>query len=69
MQMTYQRSVDCQGNLFSSATRACTETKKISLECYTENRVLRGDCRFINHEPVSTGKELSKVQKQCLELL
>ena len=37
-----QRSVDSQGNLFSSATRVCTETKKISLECYTENRVLRG---------------------------
>ena len=57
------------GKSFSSATRFCTETKKISLEFYTENRVLRGDSRFINLECGSTGKELSKVQKQCLELL
>lgn len=28
-----------------------------SLDIYTENRVLSGDSRLINHEPVSTGEE------------
>lgn len=29
----------------------------VSLDIYTENRVLSGDSRLINHEPVSTGEE------------
>ena len=43
-----------QSNLPSSTTRVCTEFKEISVDTYTENRVLSGDSRFIYHDPVST---------------
>ena len=56
-------------NLLSSITRFCTEFKEISVDTYTENRVLTGDSRFINHDPVSTREESLKVQKQYEELL
>ena len=38
----------------------CTEFIEISVDIYTENRVLRGDSRFINHDPVSTREESLK---------
>ena len=47
-------------NLLSSITRFCTEFKEISVDTYTENRVLTGDSRFINHDPVSTREESLK---------
>ena len=50
-------------NLPSSTTRVCTEFKEIRVDTYTENRVLRGDNRFINHDPVSTREESLKSSK------
>ena len=47
-------------NLPSSTARFCTEFKQISVDTYTENRVLRADSRFINHDPVSTREESLK---------
>ena len=47
-------------NLSSSTTRVCTEFKEISVDTCTENRVLRGDSRFIKHDPVSTIEESLK---------
>ena len=47
-------------NLSASTTRVCTEFKEISVDTYTENRVLRGDSRFIKHDPVSTIEESLK---------
>ena len=47
-------------NLSASTTRVCTEFKEISVDIYTENRVLRGDSRFIKHDPVSTIEESLK---------
>ena len=54
-----RRNVNGQGhsNLPSSTTRVCTELKEISLDTYTENRFLRGDSRFINHDLVFTTEE------------
>ena len=49
-----------QSNLPSSTTRICTEFNNISVDTYTENRVLRGDSRFTNHDPVSTREESLK---------
>ena len=37
-----------------------TEFREISVDTYTENRVLRGYSRFINHDPVSTREESLK---------
>ena len=34
--------------------------KEISVDTYTENRVLSGDSKFINHDPVSTRKKSLK---------
>ena len=51
---------DQSSNLHSSTARVCTEFKEISFDTYTENRVLRGDSRFINHDPVSTREESLK---------
>ena len=57
-----RRNVNDQGhgNLSSSTTRVCTEFKEISVDTYTENRVLRGDSRFINHDHVSSREESLK---------
>ena len=54
-----RRNVNGQrhSNLPSSAIRFCTEFKQISVDTYTENRFLRGDSRFIIHDPVSTRQE------------
>ena len=63
-----RRNVNGQrhSNLPSSTTRVCAEFKEISVDTYTDNRVLRGDSRFINYDSVSTREES---QKQCQELL
>ena len=50
------------GETSCSATRVCNESKQISVkeisvDTYTEERVLRGDSRFINHDPVPTREE------------
>ena len=50
-------------NLPSSTTRVCTELKEISIDTNTENRVLWGDSRFINHDPVSTREESLKISE------
>ena len=50
-------------NLPSSTTRVCTEFKETSVDTYTENRVLRGDSRFINHDPVSTREETLEISE------
>ena len=65
-----QRNVNGQRHTYlpSSTTSVCTEFKEISVDTYTENRVLRGDSRFINHDPVSTREESLKFQKQCQKL-
>ena len=47
----------------SSTSRVCTEFKEIRVDTYTENRDLRGDNRFINHDPVSTREESLKSSK------
>ena len=44
-------------NLPSSTARVCTEFKDISVDTHTENRVLRDDSRFINHDTLSTKEE------------
>ena len=46
-----------QSNLPSSTTGVCTEFKKISVDTYTENRVLKAGSRFINHVPLFTREE------------
>ena len=57
-----RRNVNDQrhSNLPSSRTRVCTEFKEISVNTYTENRVLKRDSRFINHDHVSTREESLK---------
>ena len=57
-----RRNVNGQShsNLPSSTTRVCTEFKEISVDTYTENRVLRDYSRFINHDSVSTTEESLK---------
>ena len=57
-----RRNVNGQrhSNLPSPTTTAYTEFKEISVDAYTENRVLRGDGRFFNHDPVSTREESLK---------
>ena len=57
-----QRNVNDQKhrNLPSLTTRNNTEFKEISVDTYTENRVLRGDSTFIIHDPVSTREESLK---------
>ena len=52
-----RRNINSQrhSNLLPSTTRVCTEFKGISLDNYTNNRVLKGDIRFISHDPVSAG--------------
>ena len=47
-------------NLPSSTTSVCTEFKEISVDIYTENRVIRSDSRFINHDLVYTREESVK---------
>ena len=60
-----RRNVNGQrySNLPSSTTRVCTEFKIISVATYTENRVLRDDSRFIDHDPVSNREESLKSSK------
>ena len=57
-----QRNVNDQkhSNLPSLTTRNNTEFKEISVDTYTENRVLRGDSTFIIHDPVSAREESLK---------
>ena len=57
-----RRSVNGQrhSNLPSSTTRVCTEFKEVSVDTYTESRVLRGDSGFIDHDSVSTREESLK---------
>ena len=64
-----QRNVNCQRHTYlpSSTTSVCTEFKEISVDTYTENRVLRGDSRFINHDPVSTREESLKISEAVSE--
>ena len=54
-----RRDVNSQthSKLSSSTTRICTEFKEISVDTNKGYRVLRGDTRFINDEPVSTREE------------
>ena len=57
-----RRSVNGQrhSNLPSSTARVCTEFKEVNVDTYTENRVLRGDSGFIDHDSVSTREESLK---------
>ena len=49
-------------NLPSSTTRVCTEFKEISFDIYTDNRFLRVDSRFINHEEsLKSSEAVSKI--------
>ena len=59
-----------QSNLPSSTTRVYIEFKEVSVDTYRENRVLRGDSKLINHDPVSTLclELLQKTQVSILEL-
>ena len=52
-----RRNINSQrhSNLLPSTTRVCIEFKGISLGNYTNNRVFKGDIRFISHDPVSAG--------------
>ena len=54
-----QRNLNGQGhsNIPSSTITVSTEFKEISLDTYTEKRVLRSNCRFINHGLIFTGEE------------
>ena len=60
--LVLRRKVNSQrhSNLPSSTTWVSTEFKEISVDTYTDKIVLRGDSRFINHDPVCTIEESLK---------
>ena len=47
----------------SSTSRICAEFKEITVDTNAENRVFRGDTRFINHGPVSLSLPEKKVSR------
>ena len=66
-----RRNVNGQrhSNLPSPTTTAYTEFKEISVDAYTENRVPRGIVDSLIMTLSLPEKKVSKVQKQCQELL
>ena len=54
MDFKIEETLVARDTVIFSTTRVCADFKENSLDTYTENTVLRGDTRFINHDPVST---------------